>query len=69
MLVNYDTKKTKTRIEARPVDNTPTIENYFDPYKMLEKVNNHKKTSTPNFRLMSGRPSNRILPSYMTVIK
>jgi len=69
MLVKYETQKTKTRIEARPVEITPTIEGTFDPYKMIEKVNNHKKPSTPNFRLMSSRPTNNILPSYMTVIK
>jgi hypothetical protein len=69
MLVKYNTEKHKTRIEAKPKQITPLIESTFDPYKMIEKVNNHKKPSTPDFRLMSSRPTNRILPSYMTVIK
>lgn len=67
MLVKYNTDKTKTRIEAKNNDITPSIENTFDPYKMIEKVNHHKKPSTPNFRLMSSRPTNKVLPSYMTV--
>ena len=67
MLVKYDNDKHKKRIESKQKDITPTIEATFDPYKMIEKHNNHKKPSTPNFRLMSSRPSDRVLPSYMTV--
>ena len=67
MLVKYEIEKHKTRIEAKEKEIAPTIEATFDPYKMIEKTNNHKKPSTPNFRLMSSRPTNRVLPSYMTV--
>ena len=40
----------------------------FDPDKLIEKVNNHKKPITPNFQLMKSRPTDRSpLPSYMKV--
>lgn len=66
MLVKYDVKPHKPKSSKRP-SGTPSIEMNFDPYKLITKVNNHKKPSTPNFRLMSSRPEGRVLPSYMQV--
>lgn len=66
MLVKYDAQHHKVRSSKRP-STTPLIEMNFDPYKMITKVNNHKKPSTPNFRLMSSRPEGPVLPSYMQV--
>ena len=40
----------------------------FDPDKVLDKINNHKKPVTPNFNLMTSRPNDDgFLPSYMKV--
>lgn len=40
----------------------------YDPDKILDKVNNHKKPMTPNFNLMTSRPMDEgPLPSYMKV--
>ena len=66
MLVKYDAAKYKARKDNRPTS-TPSIEINFDPHKLLNKVNNHKKPSTPNFRLMTSRPRDPVLPSYMKV--
>jgi hypothetical protein len=66
MLVKYDAKPHQPRSSKRP-STTPSIEMNFDPYRLITKVNNHKKPSTPDFRLMSSRPEGRILPSYMQV--
>jgi len=66
MLVKYDAKPHEPRRSKRP-STTPSIEMNFDPYRLIAKVNNHKKPSTPDFRLMSSRPEGRILPSYMQV--
>lgn len=66
MLVKYDAKHYKPRSSKRPTS-TPSIEVSFDPYKLLDKYNNHKKPSTPNFRLMSSRPEDKVLPAYMKV--
>ena len=41
----------------------------YDPDKIIEKVNNYKKPTTPNFNLMTSRPTDDgPLPSYMKVI-
>ena len=66
MLVKYEVKQHKPKSSKRP-SATPLIEMNFDPYKLLTKVNNHKKPSTPNFGLMSSRPEGQVLPSYMQV--
>lgn len=68
MLVKYDAKNHKPKSSKRP-STTPSIEMNFDPFTLINKVNNHKKPSTPNFRLMSSRPDGKILPSYMQVYK
>jgi hypothetical protein len=39
----------------------------FDPDKVIEKVNNHKRAITPNFAKMSARPIEGPLPTYMQV--
>lgn len=40
----------------------------YDPDKLIEKVNNHKKPTTTNFDLMRSRPTDKgPLPSYMKV--
>jgi len=66
MLVKYETNAHKPRSSKRP-SSTPSIEMNFDPYKLINKVNNHKKPSTPNFRLMISRIDKGALPSYMQV--
>lgn len=44
------------------------FENYtdFDPDKIIEKVNNHKRVCTPDLSRMSSRPFGS-LPIYMQV--
>lgn len=66
MLVKYNSNSYKPKVQKRP-SSTPSIEVNFDPYKLLDKVNNHKKPSTPNFATMTSRPEDKILPSYMQV--
>jgi len=68
MLVNYEIKHHRPRSSKRPTT-TPALEMNFNPHKLLEKVNNHKKAPISNFRLMSSRPNKNSLPSYMQVIK
>jgi len=48
---------------------TGGISNTYDPYKILEKVNNYKKAQIPNFKLMTSRPDtgDPNLPTYMKV--
>lgn len=42
------------------------VSSHYDPDKILEKVNNHRKPQTPNFDLMTSRPKDDgVLPSYM----
>ena len=42
---------------------------YFDPYKSIDKYNNHKVIHAPNFNLMTSRPNDNInLPVYMKQI-
>jgi len=67
MMVKYKNIPHMPRSSKRP-SSTPSIEVKFDPYKLLNNVNNHKKPSTPNFKLMSSRPDSCSLPSYMQVI-
>ena len=40
----------------------------YDPYKILNKVNNYKEVKPPNFDLMTSRPNDDgCLPSFMKV--
>ena len=66
MMLIYDRKKHKiNKIKSsslKKMDNSY----YFDPYKSLDKYNNHKVIHAPNFNLMTSRPEDdNPLPVYM----
>ena len=66
MMLIYDRKKHKiNKIKSsslKKMDNSY----YFDPYKTLDKYNNHKVIHAPNFNLMTSRPKDdNPLPVYM----
>lgn len=68
-MVKYDQLLHKKNKHTRPntTDNFDLNINY-DPYKVLDKINNFKRTVTPNFDLMISRPNDPDpLPSYMKV--
>ena len=70
MMVVYNQKKyiKKNRCKSallKRVDNLL----YFDPNKILNKINNYKTVHAPNFKLMTSRPNNNDpLPAYMKKI-
>ena len=70
MMVVYNQKKyiKKNRCKSallKRVDNLM----YFDPNKILNKINNYKTIHAPNFKLMTSRPNNNDpLPAYMKKI-
>ena len=69
MMVIYNTKKhKKNKVKStliKKMDNSY----YFDPYKSIDKYNNHKVIHAPNFNLMTSRPYDNInLPVYMKQI-
>jgi hypothetical protein len=46
------------------------ISNNYDPDRILDKVNNHFTANSPNFNLMTSRPTSNVgdpLPFYMKV--
>lgn len=71
MMVKYDQTLHKRNKYDRP-QNSDCLElniNY-DPHKVLDKVNNHKKSNAPNFDLMTSRPNQPdSLPCYLKVQK
>ncbi len=68
-MVKYDQTLHKRNKYDRP-QNSDCLElniNY-DPHKVLDKVNNHKKPNAPNFDLMTSRPNQPdSLPCYLKV--
>lgn len=63
-MVSYNSKKNRNIIKKyiKGVDNTL----FYDPDKIINKVNNHKEVSVPNFKIMVSRPDDQgPLPSYM----
>ena len=63
-MVSYSSQlnKKKIRKKFKGVDNTL----FFNPDKVINKVNNHKEASAPNFKIMVSRPDDKSpLPSYM----
>ena len=64
-MVNYN-KMLIRKEEKMKEMNEPAKE--YDPDKIIENVNNHKKPRTPNFDHMLSRPTDGgPLPSYMKV--
>ena len=48
--------------KLKGIDNTI----FYNPDKIINKVNNHKEVSVPNFKIMVSRPDDKSpLPSYM----
>lgn len=64
MMVVYD-QKTHNRKKPKEIKGIePSL--FYDPDKMLDKVNNHRPVIAPNFNRMASRPDdNNPLPSYM----
>jgi hypothetical protein len=63
-MVSYSSQlnQKKLRKKFKGVDNTL----FFNPDKVINKVNNHKEVSVPNFKIMVSRPDDKSpLPSYM----
>ena len=63
-MVSYTTKVNRNKIKKKlkGVDNTL----FYNPDKVINKVNNHKQVSVPNFKIMVSRPNeNTPLPSFM----
>jgi hypothetical protein len=63
-MVSYSSQlnQNKLRKKFKGVDNTL----FFNPDKVINKVNNHKEVSVPNFKIMVSRPDDKSpLPSYM----
>ena len=64
MMVVYDQKKHSHKKPKEIKGIEPSL--FYDPHKMLDKVNNHHPIITPNFNMMSSRPDDdNPLPSYM----
>ena len=62
-MVSYD----KDKISNTPPKRFEGVEShlFFDPNKIINKVNNHTEPNAPNFGIMSGRVSNSDLPFHM----
>ena len=63
-MVSYSSKINKKKIKKKlkGIDNTL----FYNPDKIINKVNNHKEVSVPNFKIMVSRPDDQgPLPSYM----
>jgi hypothetical protein len=63
-MVSYTSKINKKKIKKKlkGIDNTL----FYNPDKIINKVNNHKEVSVPNFKIMVSRPDDQgPLPSYM----
>ena len=69
MMVIYNKKYHK--INRNKSDSLIRIDNtfYYDPNKILDKINNHLSSHPPNFKMMTSRPDDDDpLPSYMKKI-
>jgi hypothetical protein len=63
-MVSYTSEINKKKIKKKlkGIDNTL----FYNPDKIINKVNNHKEVSVPNFKIMVSRPDDQgPLPSYM----
>lgn len=63
-MVSYSSRINKKNIKKKlkGIDNTL----FYNPDKIINKVNNHKEVSVPNFKIMVSRPDDQgPLPSYM----
>ena len=63
-MVSYTQKRSKRNMQnkLKGIDNTI----FYNPDKIINKVNNHKEVSVPNFKIMVSRPDDKSpLPSYM----
>ena len=68
MMVKYDQKTHKKNSDNRPKTSDYYENINYDPHKVLDKINNFKKTVSPNFDMMTSRPNDSDpLPSYMKV--
>jgi hypothetical protein len=67
-MVNYDKivhKKNRQENKQKTFD----LDSNYDPHKVLDKINNYKKPTAPNFKLMTSRPNEGDpLPAYMKEI-
>lgn len=64
MMVVYDRKRHHRKKPKEMKGIEPSL--YYDPDKMLNKVNNHTEVHAPKFDMMSSRPDDdNPLPSYM----
>lgn len=69
MMVQYDKALHRKNNDNRPKTSSNDLDINYDPHKVLDKINNYKKTVVPNFNLMTSRPNdNDPLPAYMKVI-
>lgn len=67
-MVKYDRTVYKKNKDNRPktTEHQPNIN--YDPHRVLDKINNYKATVSPNFDMMTSRPTDEDpLPSYMKV--
>jgi hypothetical protein len=69
MMVKYDQTLHKKNSNDRPKTSDYIDLNInYDPHKVLDKINNYKKPSAPNFDLMTSRPMDPDpLPCYLKV--
>lgn len=68
MMVKYDQTKHKKQFQSRPKTSEYEPRKDYDPHRVLDNINNFKKTVSPNFDLMTSRPTDGDpLPSYMKV--
>ena len=71
-MVTYNKKK-KDKLKDRRINGLES-NLFFEPYKFMDKVNNHKTSNAPNLRTMVGRDNNNNskdnihLPGYMIQI-
>lgn len=65
MMVVYDRNRHKKKIQTDIKGIEPSL--FYDPSKMLDKVNNHRAVIAPNFKNMFSRPpaEGTPLPTYM----
>jgi len=66
MYVKYD-KMNGRKVSSGKIQ--PEAGPYYDPHKLMNKINNNKEVSVPSFRMMTSRPnsSKTTLPAYMQV--
>ena len=69
MMVQYNRSVHRKNVDNRPKTTANDLDINYDPHKVLDKINNHKKAVSPNFNLMTSRPNDGDpLPAYMKKI-